>query len=325
MDLLTLGLFGTVFMFVFSVIQVAYLVWLEGRFAEKRKVKRRLLFISAGGKHGEEKLNIYRDRVLKDVGVIEKFLLGLPRLTAIDRMLLRANIPISASAFLFGSLALGLLGFLVGSQFMPTMLGATVFGLLMASLPFLYLRIVEHKALLRFEEQLPEALDLLARAIRSGHALSAGMEMVAEEMENPIRSEFAATIDEINLGLSLKEALDNLVSRVPSRDLRFFAIAMMIQKETGGNIAELFDNISRLIRERHQFARQVQALTAEGRLSGWILSILPLVMFAYIYLVNYNYISLLWQEQLGIILMVTASSLLVLGMLVIRRIVKIEI
>jgi len=325
MDTLTIGLFATVFMFVFCVVQVVYLIWLEGHFVEKRKVKRRLLFISAGGKHGEEKLNLYRQRVLRDVGVFEKFLLTLPRLTSLDRMLLRTNMPITASSFAFGSLALGLLGLLVGSQFMPTVSGAALFGVLMMGLPFLYLRILEHRALLRFEEQLPEALDLLARAVRSGHAISAGMEMVAEEMPNPIRNEFAATVDEINLGLSLKEALDNLASRVPSRDLRFFVVALLIQKETGGNIAEVFDNISRLIRERHQFARQVQALTAEGRLSGWVLSILPLVMFAYIYVVNYAYISLLWSEKLGIFMLILAATLQVVGMLIIRRIVKIEI
>lgn len=325
MDLLTLGLFGTVFMFVFLVVQVVYLVWLEGRFVEKRKVKRRLLFISAGGKHGEDKLNLYRERVLRDVGVIEKFLFSIPRLTLLDRMLLRANMPITASSFLFGSLALGLLGFLIGSQFMPSLSGAAALGLIVATLPFVYLRVIEHKAMMRFDEQLPEALDLLARAVRSGHALSSGMEMVSQEMENPIRSEFAATIDEINLGLSLKEALDNLVERVPSRDLRFFAIAVLIQKETGGNIAEIFDNISRLIRERHQFARQVQALTAEGRLSGWVLSILPLAMFVYIYLVNYKYISLLWSEPLGIFMMLAGGTMMVVGMLVIRRIINIEI
>jgi len=325
MDLLTLGIFGTIFLSVFFIIQLIYLVWREGHFVEKRRVKKRLLFISAGGKHGEEKLNLYRDRVLKNVGVIEKFMLELPRLAFLDRMLLRANLPMSASAFIFGSLALGVLGFLIGMQFMPNFAGSLALGFLSMATPVLVLRLIEHKALLRFDEQLPEALDLLARAVRSGHALSSGMEMVAGEMEDPIRSEFAATVDEINLGLSMKEALDNLAARVPSRDLRFFAIAVLIQKETGGNIAEVFDNISRLIRERHQFARQVQALTAEGRLSGWVLSLLPIAMFAYIYIVNYDYISLLWREKLGLMMLATAAILQVIGILFIRRIVKVEI
>ncbi|PLY02467.1 MAG: pilus assembly protein TadB [Desulfuromonas sp.] len=324
-DLLTIGIFVTIFIFAFLIVQLVYLVWMEGRFAEKRKVKRRLLLISAGGKHGEEKLKIYRDRALRDVGVVEKFMLDIPRIATLDRMLLRANLPINATSFSLGSLALGMLGFLVGTQFLPTMIGAVVFGLLLMVMPFVYLRLAELKSLKHFDEQLPEALDLLARAVRSGHALSSGMEMVADEMEKPISHEFSATIDEINLGLSLKEALDNLVTRVPSRDLRFFAISILIQKETGGNIAEIFDNISRLIRERHQFARQVSALTAEGRLSGLVLCVLPILMFGYIYVVNYEYISLLWDDIIGIFMLAGGISSMLLGTFFIKKIVQIEI
>ena len=321
-DLYSLGLLAAIFLAVFFVIQLIFMVWRESHFSEKRRVKKRLMYISAGGKHGKEKLNLYRDRVLKDVGVVEKFMLGLPRLPALDRMLLRSKLPITPTVFVCFAVGLALLGVLLGWQFLPNASATVLLAILLFIAPFIWLRLVESQAMQRFDEQLPEALDLLARAVRSGHALSAGMEMVADEMDDPIKGEFAATVD---LGLSHDEAFENLVSRVPSRDLKFFAITVMIQKETGGNIAEIFDNISRLIRERHQFARQVQALTAEGRLSGWILMFLPLLMFLYIYFVNFDYISLLWREELGRIMLVGAVILQIVGMFVISRIVKIEI
>ncbi|NIQ97230.1 MAG: hypothetical protein GWN87_25950, partial [Desulfuromonadales bacterium] len=173
-DMFTYGLFATIFLFVFFLVQLVYLVWREGHFSEKRRVKRRLMFISAGGKHGEEKLNLYRERVLKDVGVVEKFLLALPRISTLDRMLLRSNLPMTASFFVFMAFIIGLAGFVAGTQFMPTFSSAIIFGVFFFALPFIWLRFVESQALRRFDEQLPEALDLLARAIRSGHALSAG-------------------------------------------------------------------------------------------------------------------------------------------------------
>ena len=149
--------------------------------------------------------------------------------------------------------------------------------------------------------------------------------MIAEEAQDPIRSEFAATVDEINLGLTMSEALENLCERVPIADLRFFSIAILVQKETGGNIGEILDNISRLIRERIQFKDHVAALTAEGRLSAAVLIALPIVMFIYMYLTNYDYISLLWIEETGHYMIFGAIVLQIIGAYVIKRIVDIDI
>ena len=204
------------------------------------------------------------------------------------------------------------------------MAAAILLGLVLLVLPYIVLRMREKASFEKFQEQLPEALDLLARSLRSGHALSSGMETVAEEMEDPIRAEFRAAVDEVNLGLSLKEALDNMCARVASTDLRFFSIAILMQRETGGNIAEVLDKISELIRERVYFLRQVKVLTAEGRLSGIILIALPIVMFVYIFLVNYAYISLLWTEKIGLYMLAGGCILMIIGALVIRRIVSIE-
>jgi len=313
-----------VFLFAATLTELFYLVWVESRFAEKRTVKKRLLYISAGGQHGKEKLDQYRNRVLKDVGTFERLAFSLPRIHKLDRMLLKAGIPLNASAFILLSLALAGLGIILGLIFLPNVAAAILLGLVLLVLPYIVLRMREKASFEKFQEQLPEALDLLARSLRSGHALSSGMETVAEEMEDPIRAEFRAAVDEVNLGLSLKEALDNMCARVASTDLRFFSIAILMQRETGGNIAEVLDKISELIRERVYFLRQVKVLTAEGRLSGIILIALPIFMFGYIFLVNYAYISLLWTEKIGLYMLVGGCILMIIGAFVIRRIVSIE-
>ena len=325
MDLLNILLSVAIFVFTVAVVEMLYLAWAESHFVEKRTIKKRLLYISAGGKHGQEKLAKYRASVLQDIGEFERFVLSLPRLSALDRLLVKVHIPVNATIFVIGSLALGLIGFLLGLRFLPQVVAAVVLGLALLLIPFFLLKIAEKNYYRKFGDQLPEALDLLARAVRSGHALTSGLEMVAKELPDPIRSEFAVTVDEINLGLTFKEAMENLCERVPLRDLRFFAIAVMVQKETGGNIAEILDNISRLIRERIQFKRQVQALTAEGRYSAVILILLPVFLFVYVYLVNYEYLSLLWTEELGQYMLFGAIIMQIIGSYIIKRIVDIDI
>lgn len=325
MDLLNIFILLAVFIFAVAVVAMFYLGWQESHFIEKRRVKKRLLYISAGGKHGKEKLVKYRASVLKDIGSFERFVLSLPRFSSLDNLLVKAQLPINASVFLVASLALGMLGFLIGYRYLPHALAAVGLGLICLIVPYLFLKIAEQLYYENFGNQLPEALDLLARAMRSGHALTSGLEMIGKEMGDPIRSEFAATVDEINLGLTLKEAMDNLCERVPLSDLRFFAIAILVQKETGGNVAEILDNISRLIRERIQFKRQVKALTAEGRYSAAVLIALPILMFIYIYFTNYDYLSLLWTEKLGHYLLFGAIIMQIVGAYIIKRIVTIDI
>lgn len=325
MDVLTLLLLAAVFLFTVSLVGMIFLAWTESRFAEKHIIKKRLYYISAGGKHGQEKLKKYRERVLKDVGAFESLALKMPRVSSLDRLLLKAGIPLNATTFILGTVALAAIGTLLGLKLLPHSITAYGLGILLLSFPFIALKVAERNYFNRFQEQLPEALDLLARALRSGHALTSGLEMVSTEMDDPIKSEIGAAVDEINLGLTFQEAFENLCARVPSTDLRFFTISVLIQRETGGNIAEILDNISRLIRERIQFARQVKALTAEGRYSAGVLICLPIFLFIYIYFANYTYLSLLWSEELGKYMMFGAVISQLVGAYLIKRIVTIDI
>lgn len=325
MDTLNILLSVAIFVFTVAVIELVYLGWVESRFTEKRTIKKRLLYISAGGKHGKEKLDKYRRSVLMDVGKFERFALTMPRLSALDNLLLKVQVPVNATIFIVASIALGFIGYLLGLRYLPQQLSAIILGIVFLVIPLLLLKIAEQKYYEKLNGQLPEALDLLARAVRSGHALSSGLELIGKELDRPISAEFAATVDEMNLGLTMKEAMENLCERVPITDLRFFSTAILIQKETGGNIAEILDNISRLIRERIQFKRQVKALTAEGRYSAIVLIALPILLFIYIYFVNYDYISLLWTEKLGQYMLFGAIIMQIIGSYIIKRIVDIDI
>jgi tight adherence protein B len=315
----------TVFLFAASLFVLLFLTWTESRFVEKKAIKKRLLYISAGGKHGRDKLLNYRDKVLRDAGGMQKLALKMPRVSTLDRMLVKSNLPVNASVFILLSLSLGLITLLLGIKFSPILLLAIILSILVTCLPFGYLKLAEKTYISKFQDQLPEALDLLARALRSGHAMTSGLEMVSSEMEPPISLEFGAAVDEINLGLTFEEAFENLCERVPSTDLRFFAISVIIQRETGGNVAEILDNISRLIRERIQFKRQVKALTAEGRLSAMVLIGLPIALFAYIFFINHSYLSLLWSDPIGQYMLAGAIVLQILGAFIIKKIVTIEL
>jgi tight adherence protein B len=325
MDTLTVLFFSVVFIFAVSVIAVLYLAWVESRFVEKRTIKKRLLYISAGGKHGRERLTSYRESILKDVGTFERFVLSLPRHSKLDKLLIKTKLPINATLFVVLSATLCAIGFIAGVRYLPNIYAAVLLALLLLILPYLLLKLAEKQYYIKFGDQLPEALDLLSRAVRSGNSLTAALGMIADELDDPISAEFAATVEEINLGLTLKEAMENLCERVPMPDLRFFAIAVLVQKETGGNIGEILNNISRLIRERIQFQRQVRAMTAEGRYSAAVLIGLPIFMFFYIYLTNYDYLSLLWKEQMGHYMLFGGIILQFVGAYLIKRIVTIEI
>jgi tight adherence protein B len=321
---LPLVLMGIVFLFAVSFFMFIFILWSESSIRHRRTIRKRLLYLSAGGNHGLERMNIHRNQSLKAAGELEKLLLGLPRISRLDRLLLRSDLPVDLYGFLLGSIIISLLTTAVGLFLLPVS-SALALGVMSLMVPFLYLKIKEGIFLTRFTEQLPETIDLLARALRSGHALSSGFTMVVEEMENPVKSEIAAVVDEMKLGISLQDALANLCKRVPSPDLRFFAVAVLLQKETGGNLTEILDRISHLIRERMKFKRHVKTLTAEGRLSAAILLLLPVALFSYMYLVNYDYISMLWTEKEGYYLLFGGMLLMLLGAVTIKKITIIEV
>jgi tight adherence protein B len=177
----------------------------------------------------------------------------------------------------------------------------------------------------RFEEHFPEALDLMVSALRAGHSIVSALSLVARESPNPIGGEFQICFDEQNYGLDLRTAMDNLVHRVPLQDLRIVVTAILIQRESGGNLAEVLEKTSYVIRERFRLKRQVRVHTAQGRLTGWILSFLPLALGVGLYLINPHTMSILWTRPIGIKLLYASAAMTTIGALFIRNIVNMEV
>jgi tight adherence protein B len=189
----------------------------------------------------------------------------------------------------------------------------------------LYVRRRRAKRLRQLERQLPEACDMLARALRSGHAFSLAIDMVGTEFAEPMGGEFRATFDEINYGVSLNEALANLAMRVPIRDLRYFVIAVLIQRETGGNLAEVLDGITALVRERFKLFDKVRVLSAEGRLSAWVLGLLPFIVGMLMLFLNPGFLQVLWQDPMGLKMTIAALSSMAVGVVWMSRVVALRV
>ena len=241
------------------------------------------------------------------------------------RLIEQAGLKMSVSTILLASVFLGLICavVLLTALRQPWALVAGA-GVGCAS-PFLYLRRRRTARMKRFEEQFPEALDLLSRAIRAGHAFTTAMSMVAEEAPDPVGPEFRKSFDEQNFGLALKDALNNLAERVPVLDVRFFVTAVLIQRETGGNLSEILDNLAHVVRERFKILRQVRVYTAHGRLTGYVLMGLPAVLAVVLSFINPEHMNLLFRERMGQMMLTGAIVLQIIGFLWIKRVVKIEV
>lgn len=246
-------------------------------------------------------------------------------LPGMGNILAQADLNINAAKFfaLVGSLFIA--GIVVCAMTpVPVLLGPILGGIL-AGIPFAYVMMMRNRRLTKFGNQMPEALELLSRSLRAGHSLASGFGLIASEMRDPIRKEFARCFEEQNLGVSLEEALDDMTKRVPNMDLRFFAMAVILQRETGGDLAEILDKIGHLVRERLQIQGQVAALTGEGRLSGIVLLAMPPALYVVMLFLNYEYAMMLFTDPIGRKMLIGTLALQLLGAAVIRKIITIRV
>ncbi len=243
----------------------------------------------------------------------------------LSRLFEQAEANMSVGMFLGVSISIGAAATTL-SGYLGLHLGIAPFvGLAFGTLPLLWLMFRRKKRFGKFAAQLPDALELISRALRAGHSLAAGFHLVAQEGSDPIAKEFGQVFEEQNLGIPFEEALENLTERIPNLDLRFFATAIVLQRQTGGDLAEILDKIGRLIRERFKIRGQVQALTGEGRLSGVVLLALPPLLFVTVYRMNPEYLQLLFTDELGRKMLVVGIVMQIFGALVIRKIVNIRV
>ena len=268
--------------------------------------------------------SVLKTQVEGPLPLIDRIMAQSGQGSAMARLIEQAGLRMSVSSLLLISMGCGAVGGL-GLVTMRVPYGVFVGAALGCVAPFLYLRQRRKKRLRRFEEQFPEALDMLSRALRAGHAFTTAMSMVADEAPDPIGPEFRKSFDEQNFGLPLKDALNNLSERVPLLDVRFFVTAVLIQRETGGNLSEILDNLAHVVRERFKILRQVRVYTAHGRMTGYTLLALPAVLAVLLTMLNPDLMNLLFEEQMGRMMLTGAIVLQVIGFFWIKQVVKIEV
>jgi tight adherence protein B len=248
-----------------------------------------------------------------------------PNLPSLEKFFEQAECHIKPSTLIGIGIGLGLLGSTLSWMARVPIFLVPLAGLLLFFVPWVWLWNKRRSRLKSFAAQLPDALELVARALRAGHSLAAGMHVVAEEMPAPIATEFGRVYEEQNLGIPIEDSMNAMCGRVPNLDLRFFVTSVAIQRQTGGDLAEILDKIGYVIRERYRILGQVKALTAEGRLSGIVLIALPFALFVFMLHIKPEYVATLWTHPLGIKMSVVALIMQVLGAAVIKKIVDIKV
>jgi len=267
-------------------------------------------------------VSLLRSELGDQTGFLEKLTHRMP---ALSDYLDQADVPLKPSKFIFICVACFLGGnFLCLISPAPLLL-APIVGFILTGLPIGWLALKRKKRLDKFGNQLPGALELLSRSLRAGHSLNAGFGLVATETEAPLAREFGRAFEEQNFGIPLDEAIENMARRIPNMDLRFFATAVILQRQTGGDLAEILDKISHLIRERLQILGQIQALTGEGRMSGAVLLALPPVLFVVMLKLNYEYVMMLFRDPIGRYMLFGGLVTQVIGAIVIKKIITIKV
>jgi tight adherence protein B len=310
---------------VILMLEGAWLWWSGAHGGAARRIAKRLRLMAASGEGGVERVDILKRRSYSSYLPLERQLRRIARMALLDRLLMQAGVRWSVAQFLAASLVAAMAGLVLPQMTNMPLLPAAGTLALAASLPWLLLMRVRAARLRKLEQQLPEAADFLARALRAGHSFANVMQMVGDELPDPIAAEFKFAYEEINYGVPMNEALHNLALRVPLTDLRYLVIAVLIQRESGGNLAEVFSSISRLIRARLKLLAQVRVMSAEGRMSAWILGLLPLGVMLLMTLSNPAYVRVLWTDPLGVRLMWYAFAVALFGVLWMRKLIRIRV
>jgi len=326
---------ATVVIIVFVIVAAAVFAvgsFLDQRSAQARLLRERLASVQkASERQPSEELALLRDEMLSQIPALDNLLRRSERMTNLQNFLEQANLKVRAGNLLVlcvvSAVALGGVGFLLSGSLPPNqaMLFAIVGFVVGAVVPYSYASYRRTKRFQKFEELFPDAIDTLARAVRAGHAFTTALELIASEIAEPVAGEFRKLFEEQKFGLPVRDALLNLTERMPLVDVKFFVTAVMLQRETGGNLAEILDNLSYVIRERFKIMRQVRVYTAQGRLTMMLLMGLPPVIVIVMLMTSPMFIRPLFADPIGHTLVVSGIVLQTVGYFVIRKIIQIQV
>jgi tight adherence protein B len=318
-----LSIVAFIFLAVFSILLAVYLGVTGAQSSPKSELRRRLRNMArqdARGLPPELKSEITRETAPAD-----RILSRLPITRNLDQQLDRAGLQLSASLFTLICVALALAAGVLASVLARSALLGVLVAALCAPLALVYLRVKTAQRTQRFTELFPEALTMIARSLRAGHSFNTAVQLVGQEIANPVGELFKMAYDQQQLGLRISDGLNNLNGRVDSLDLRFFTTLISIHSEIGGNLSEVLDKLAQTIRERLRIRRQVRVYTAQGRMSGYVLGALPIIAFVAFNILNPSYESALIKDPMGLSILALAAGMQLIGLLVIRKIIKIAI
>ncbi len=316
------------FVFLAALFLTYTLFLISSRASDKKRaiLKERLEDAIRSSAHSTDMdVQLARQELMSEIPWINRMLIKLQASSKLKQMIDQADAHITVMRLVLFSLTAGVLAFLAVSMVSASYLLMGFCAFIAAALPFLQIHSKRKKRLKKFLQLLPDALDLMSRGLSAGHAFTEALHMVATEMPEPIATEFRKTYEEQNLGLSLKLALENLVERVPLLDLRMCVTAVMIQRETGGNLAELLEKVAYTIRERFRIMEDLKTMTLSSRWSAWLLCALPIFLAIYVTFMNPGYMDVMWRDSRGNRLLAIAAIMQVLGMLMVQKIMKIRI
>ena len=280
---------------------------------------------TADQKTADQVVDIRKQELLSNVPWLNRWLLKQDVAPRLRLLLYQAGLKWTAGSLILMCLAcFAIPGYLIYLR-TGAVLFALLMGLALSVVPFIYVLHKRSKRFDKFEQGLPETLDLMVSALRAGHSLISALDLAASESPDPIGKELRICFDEQNYGLELKTAMTNMTTRVPLQDLKIIVTAILIQKDSGGNLAEVFDKASYVIRERFRLRRQVRVHTAQGRLTGWVLTLLPVALGIGLYMINPDTMSLLWKRPIGIKMLYASGALTTIGGLIIRKIVNLDV
>jgi tight adherence protein B len=321
-----MALFAAIFVFILILAIAGAVLFATRGDSESEAVQRRLQDVSVGAV-GVQQVNksMLRDSTVSDLPALNKLLLSWSGLARLNAYIAQAGLKIKPGVLALLSAISGVAIYFICYVEEWGIITAVLFGLLGFALPAMFVAIRRTQRLRKFEKNFPEAIDLLSRAIRAGHAVTAGLEMMSKETAQPVAGEFRMVFEENNFGLPLRDALHNLTERVPLVDVRFFVTGLVVQKETGGNLVELLENLASVIRERFKIRGEVRTKTAQGRFTAAILIALPPTFLLITRAINPEYTSVLFTDPLGRTLLGVGAFLQILGSLIIWKIVNIEV
>jgi tight adherence protein B len=313
-----------VFLLILLLVVGGYFLLWSGK-SEKVEVKKRISLLELRNLRDADVPDLLKKDVLSEVPLLNRLLSRVDIATRIDRRLRQADMKMPVGTFVLLSLALFFVGIIAGRILHWPIILSIVVGIALLTVPNIVVNIKRRSRLKRFMNHFPEALEMFARSLRAGHSFTGAIQLVAQEMPVPIGPEFSKVFEEQNLGIPLRQALIGMTDRVDTLDVKFFVTAILIQRETGGNLAEIIDKIAYVIRERFRIQGQLKIFTAQARMSGTILSLLPIGVAVIIGILNPEYMKPLWFEKAGRVMIATAVILQILGMLAIRKIIRIKI